>query len=82
MDAYALAVQQFQDCLHTYGGDGFDDQAIQWCGYAAGSAYGAWSALATIHAWQLVAALGWAVAAALAITAGCLYWRQRRWRAY
>lgn len=79
--AYAQAVAQFQACLHAYGGDGFDPQSVAWCGWSAGDAYGAWSALGVIHTWQMVAAVSWLLSAALAALAAWLAWRQRRWRA-
>lgn len=77
--AYDQAMAQFQACLHAYGDSQW--QALGFCGWSAGNAYGAWSALGVVHAWQMVAGLSWLLSAALAGVAAWLAWRQRRWRA-
>lgn len=76
--AYDQAIAQFQACLHTYVGVGFDPQSVAWCGWSAGDAYGAWSALGAIHVWQMVAAVSWLLTAALAGLAAWLWWQGRR----
>ena len=80
-DAYRAATDAFAACLRTYGDDA-TWQSLSWCGWSSGWAYGSWSALATIHAWQLVAGVSWLLSAALAALGAWLWWRQRRWRAY